>query len=88
MRWVRRLRRWWRDRHRIVDECECGAELRLRDRHLLVAAHDAPDGGPGGTFMAAAFCAEHCPGRCQRGCPPVPPTPSRPDPSVPERRQS
>lgn len=70
---------WWasgplrRRTAELVDECECGQPLTASERHLLVASFtdDAKLGGPGtigGTFMAAAFCADHCPSGCDRGC--------------------
>lgn len=69
---IRRVWRRWRDRNRIVAECECGAQLTRRARHLLVS-HSADDEvlgiDGGGTLMAASFCGEHCPGGCKRGCP-------------------
>lgn len=59
-----------------VDECVCGLEVWGDALHLVVSAgeddeHLGITGGRdgGGTFMAAAFCAEHCPGGCLRGCP-------------------
>lgn len=68
-----RLLRWWRDRKRVVGECECSAQLTRRQRHLVVATFDDDDelaGGSsfGSTAMSADFCGRHCPGGCDRGC--------------------
>lgn len=53
-----------------TEECSapgCGIEMPLDDAHLLVATFDEPEFGMGaGTAMSAAYCADHCPGGCNR----------------------
>lgn len=56
-----------------TDECVCGLEVSGDDLHLVVSQGRSSEAnaGDGGTFMAAAFCATHCPGGCLKGCPDV-----------------
>lgn len=74
-----RFARWWLarkvDRSAVVvsrvGECVCGAEVSGDQLHTVIAAPEDDDDlgvGAGGTFMAADFCPEHCPGGCRQGC--------------------
>lgn len=71
---MNRLRRWWRARRRPIDafpdECQCGKVLTRAERHRVIDTGDDErlEITAGGTFMSADFCAEHCPGGCDRGC--------------------
>lgn len=72
-----RLARWWLNRKARhvpagrVGECVCGTKVSGTDLHLVVAVPEDDERlgvGAGGTFMAADFCADCCPGGCRQGC--------------------
>lgn len=76
MKWLRRLLRRRRSGHPSqqgrTEECEvCGAEISIVVAHLVGAGFtdDAALGNTfGGTAMSAAYCVNHCPGGCTKGC--------------------
>lgn len=49
-----------------TEECDtCGQLVTMDDAHLLTdVEHDRETGG--GTAMVATYCADHCPGGCNR----------------------
>jgi hypothetical protein len=66
---IRRLHAWWHRRQR-REACEtCGVSLRPKDAHHVTSAFAVDSweiGGGGGASITATFCAEHCPGGCER----------------------
>jgi hypothetical protein len=70
-----RLVRWWQHRPKpTVDEwcCRCGIPVAGKREHTVIDrptdAVEAEMAGWGGTYVAASFCASHCPGGCSRHC--------------------
>lgn len=55
-----------------TEQCEiCGAEISIVVTHLVTTTFTDDDtiiGGTGGTAMSAAYCTNHCPGGCTKGC--------------------
>ena len=76
---MNRIRRWWRRRRQPVrlEVCaECHRELEPKHVHELraypmdAAEFEIRQQG-GGSYMSDTYCGKHCPGGCERRCPPV-----------------